>query len=779
MVGVPLGLVNIYGTNFTADAQVLLDGAPLQFSLLESPTELEAEVPDSFDYTAATHTFSVTQASGTSGTVSFVVYNPAQGPQPFAAIPGYDPAYSDSSNLTVCDVNGDGFADAVMPGPTGNNLPSLTVMFGTGNGQLRPPVIISNLPSGPMVCGDVNGDGTPDIVTTVLGTNGAQVVSVLLNDGKGNFTQGPTTPYTGNYPTSLTLIDMDGDGKPDFLFSVQGAIYFMKNLGGGSFAAPVTIATPAPDNDYFSVADFNGDGRPDVLYAATNASTGADQLHLLVNLGGDSFGDSAPVGFGGEAGYFAIGDFNGDGKMDVAMEPQPPYGSPGNVSVQIFFGQGDGAFVAGPTTVIETDALYTVFLVVGDFDGDGVTDLAGENGTTDPGHFEFLWGDGTGNFVRQQVNGPMGLTLSSGDVNGDGIPDVVIPDRFGIISVALGRKDRNFPSLVSFTPDVPNPIAAGDISGNHKLDLLSPGYDPGENTLNPAPGNLYVNQGNSQFVASGAPPPQGLLLADMDGDGIADLIGTDGTSNIIIWKGTGDPNFNSAPIMIPAPLTQTGLNQILIADMDGDGRPDIVLENLVLYNQGNLNFVAVPVTFPYSNSPFVVGDFNHDGISDIAMGSFTLLGQSNRTFKTVMGNGLPLTNGNYAVVGDLNGDGFPDVVSGGNSYPIGVFYGNGDGTFYEQSELNLGPADFSQSLAIADVNGDGKPDIVACLFLSEQCAVFVNDGQGGFQRSYFASGAMSVDLLAADFNGDGKIGLAIANYPTEVSPPNFLVVSHQ
>lgn len=230
MVGVPLGLVNVYGTNFTSDAQVLLDGAPLQFSLLESPTELEAQVPDSFDYTAATHTFAVRQASGTSGTVRFVVYNPAQGPQPFVALPGYDPSGSDSGSLTLCDVNGDGFADAVMPGPSGNNGPSLSVMLGNKSGQLQPAVITYGLAAGPMICGDVDGDGTPDIVTATFDANNNQVISVLLNDGKGIFRQGPTTPYTGNFPTALTLIDVDGDGKPDFLFSVQGAIYFMKNL---------------------------------------------------------------------------------------------------------------------------------------------------------------------------------------------------------------------------------------------------------------------------------------------------------------------------------------------------------------------------------------------------------------------------------------------------------------------------------------------------------------------------------------------------------------------
>jgi len=86
--------------------------------------------------------------------------------------------------------------------------------------------------------------------------------------------------------------------------------------------------------------------------------------------------------------------------------------------------------------------------------------------------------------------------------------------------------------------------------------------------------------------------------------------------------------------------------------------------------------------------------------------------------------------------------------------------------------LNIGPvSDFSQSIVVTDVNGDGRPDIVACLFFSEQCAIYTNDGQGGFQRSYFASGATALELLTAGLTGNGTPGLAITNYS-----PNFLVV---
>lgn len=621
-----------------------------------------------------------------------------------------------------------------------------------------------------------------DIVTTTTGANPGPVISVLVNDGAGNFTQGPTVPYSGNYPVALTLGDMTGDGNLDLIFMVQGSLYYVRNEGGGVFAAPVSIATPAGDNTSMVIADFNEDGKPDIAYAAKNASTGQDQIHLLINKGGGSFVDEVAPGITGEAGYFAEADFNRDGYADLAIEQEASFASFPIVLLQVFFGQGNGTFVAGPQSAMETNAYQTFQLVAGDFDHDGNPDLAGENGDTEPGHIVLLWGNGTGNFTRQQINGPQGFSLTTGDVNGDGIPDILIPDRFGNISIVLGQNNnRTFPSASSFTPNVSTALALGDVTGNGEMDILSPGTDTPFGQTAPVMGDLYLNNGSGQFTMSGNPPAEGLLLADMNGDGRADLIGSDGT-NILIWPGTGDPSFSSSNPSTIAPPAGVAFNPqaMQIADMDGDGRPDIVMPNVILYNNGNFTFTAVQVPFCYTNSPFVIADFNRDGLLDIAMGSCTLLGQPGRTFREVTPNGLNMTGGNFAAVGDFNQDGFPDVVFDGNSYPLIVEYGNGDGTFYEQSMLNVGPtSDFSQAIAVADVNGDGFPDIVACLFFSEQCAIYTNDKQGGFQRSYFASGANAMELLTAPFTSNRTPSLAITNYAVDYRPPNFLVVAHK
>lgn len=782
MVGVPLGTVTVYGTNFSSSAQVYIDGAPSTSTSAGSTTQLQAQVSIAFDNTVGTHTFTVVQGSQTSNAATFVVYSPSQGPEPFTAVPAYFPNGANSELMVMCDVNGDGYADAVMPGPTINNTQSLAIMFGQANGQLGPPVFTTGLSVGAMVCGDVMGDGKTDIVTTVA-VGSSYIISILVNDGKGNFTQGPTVPCPGPCGASLTLADMTGEGNLDLIFTAPGSLYYVKNEGAGVFATPVSIATPAGDNTSLVVADFNEDGKPDIAYPVANASTGQDQMHLLVNQGGGSFVDEVAPGITGEAGYFAAADFNLDGHTDLAIEQEPPFVSFPVVSVQVYFGQGNGTFVAGPQSTMETNAFQTFQLVAGDFDHDGNPDLAGENGDGQPGHIVLLWGDGTGNFTRQQISGPQGFYLTTGDVNGDGIPDILIPDRFGNISVVLGQTNRSFPAVTSYTPNVAGALSVGDVMGNGNLDLLSPGTDTPFDQTGTVLGDLYVNNGSGQFFIGGAPPSQGMILADMNGDGLADLIGSDGT-NILIWQGTGDANFASGnPITIAPPAGVTfGASAMQIADMDGDGRPDIVMPNVILYNQGNFTFTAVQVTFCTVSpcGPFVIGDFNRDGLLDIATGNGTLLGQQGRTFREVAPNGLNMTYGNFATVGDLNQDGFPDVVFGGNGDPLVIEYGNGDGTFYEQSMLNVGPvSDFSQAIVVADVNGDGFPDIVACLFLSEQCAIYTNDRQGGFQRSYFASGAGSTQLLAAPFTSNGTPSLAITNYNVDYAPPNFLVALHK
>src|SRR5208282_134454 len=141
----------------------------------------------------------------------------------------------------------------------------------------------------------------------------------------------------------------------------------------------------------------------------------------------------------------------------------------------------------------------------------------------------------------------------------------------------------------------------------------------------------------------------------LTGKGVFDLLGGP-TANLEIWPNNGSLNFSSSSIT----LQQRSEGPLTIADIDGDGCPDIVALGQIFY--GNCAYQFTPVaTSPTLIAPYVVGDFTGDGKLDIASGAVTYLNMGNRTFQETP-SGLPLSNGAMAVVGDFNGDGKDDVA---------------------------------------------------------------------------------------------------------------------
>jgi hypothetical protein len=769
MVGIPEGLVTVYGTNFTSDAQVFIDGASAETFFQDSGT-LQAQINVDLSLTAGTHQVSVEDAAGTSNSLPLRFYATVQGPQPFVAIPGYSAGpETDPSAITVADLDGDGLDDVILPGiELSDGTPTLAILKGRQNGMLAPVTYINGVSVWGLASGDVNGDGKPDIVVTGFNASGSYVTT-FLNEGQGNFTQISNGSISGPHPGPIALASIYGAGALDLLVSVQApnAILLLQNSGGGNFGTPKAIATTATDNRNFSVADFNSDGLPDVVYTGTNPTTGADQVHILLNQGGGAFSDIAPASLSGISGYISVIDANKDGCPDLAI--QSPIDSTAPLVLQVFLGHCDGTFTLTSSVTIAPAGFAPYHLLAGDFDNDGFPDLAGANGETQPSHVLYLWGDGTGHFTAQQVNGPMGFLATVGDVNGDGIPDVVVPDRFNEVSVSLGRSDRSFPSPLSLAPSNGGIVSIGDVNGDGLPDLLFSG-DP----VAGVPGTVFLNNGHGEFVLSGTVSPNAFLLADVNGDGLADLIGVQGT-NLVIWPGNGNPNFAGSPTTIspPAPAS-VEFGEIQVADIDGDGHPDLIASGVIFFGLGNFQFS--PVQIPLS-APLAIGDFNRDGKLDLAGPTQTLLNQGNRQFTSAASNlnmGVwPLTT---PVVADFNGDGILDVawVEGDSPSIIDIAYGRGDGSFYLQGLVTGG--EYAGGIAVGDFNGDGHPDILTGLMFAQQVALYTNDGQGGFQLSYFASGADTNTLACADLNQDGKTDVVIVNSGLNFRPPNALVI---
>jgi len=764
-VGVPRGSVNVLGQGFTQQSQVLIDGQPAQNSEFINSGTLQAEVNISSNAAPGTHQFSVQDGGKVSNSVPFTVYAQQPGPSVMQAIPGFmvGELEVDAPFIAAADVNGDGLADVIMPGPGLSNSDSIAILDGQADGTLAAAQYIS-IPTAPyaLAVGDVDGNGTADLIsiTSDNGVTSSTTVSILFGDGHGNF-QPPVAQQivSGIYPGPAYLADLDGDGKPDLVLAVENnsgissAIFWLKNTGG-SFAAPIKLATLGSQT--FSIADFNGDGKPDIVYIAPATANSSRTIHILMNQRNDVFRDQVPSGLNGIVGVPNIMDFNLDGIPDLVLEVQQSNGG----QLVSFAGNGDGSF----TKIASINTPGLAQLVTGDFDHDGFPDLAGPTGT-EPSEIMYFFGDGHGNFVQQAVVGPEGQYAAVGDFNGDGLSDVVVPDRFSLVSLALGRADRKFLSALALSPATVTSVSTGDINGDGLPEIFV-----GGDLIDSIPGTVFLNQGNSSFQLAANTDPSSGLLADLTRNGVVDLLG--GNANVEIWPNNGTLSFSPSPIT----LQPSSEGPITVVDMDGDGCADIVALGQISYGNCAYQFTQVAMTNTFS-APYVIGDFNGDGKPDIASGTFIYLNTGNRTFQEEP-NTLPLTNGALAVVSDFNGDGKDDIaINLPDDKLISIYYSKGDGTFYQATVID--PGQQPGAIAVGDFNNDGLADLAVGLLLSQQTSMLLNAGNGQFTRSFFASGASAIAMITSDLNQDGKTDLVIGNFVLSFEPANVDVVFHQ
>jgi FG-GAP-like repeat/FG-GAP repeat len=311
------------------------------------------------------------------------------------------------------DFNGDGKLDLAVAN-TG-----VSILLGNGNGTFRPHVdyTTGNGPASVAV-GDFNSDGKLDLV---VANNGGDV-SILLGNGNGTFR--PHVDYTtGNSPASVAVGDFNGDGKLDLAVANSGASNGISNVsvllgkGDGTFDAAVNYSAGFGANSV-AVGDFNRDGRLDLV--VSNFGTG--NVIVLLGKGDGTF--QTPVDYGTFIPVsVAVGDLNGDGKLDLAVASIPP-GNVGPGTVSILLGNGNGTFQSAVDYSVGSN-LSAVAL--GDFNGDGKLDLAVANSG---GDVSILLGKGDGTFQPpiDYIANLYSYSIALGDFNRDGRLDLAVAD---------------------------------------------------------------------------------------------------------------------------------------------------------------------------------------------------------------------------------------------------------------------------------------------------------------------------------------------------------------
>jgi hypothetical protein len=347
-------------------------------------------------------------------------------------------------------------------------------------------------------------------------------------------------------------------------------------------------------------------------------------------------------------------------------------------------------------------------------------------------------------------------SIVAGDFNGDGILDLAITN-FASNSVTILTGNGGGTFTLASTPTTgtwPYGVAVGDFRGIGKLDLAVANTDSDDVTI-------LLGNGNGTFTPAAASPatgvePYALAVGDFNGDGFLDLAVTNlNSNNVTILLGNGDGTFTPAAA---SPATGSGPIAIAVGDFNGDGKLDLAVTNVnqntvtILLGNGDGTFSPV-APFPATGSkPYAVaaGDFNGDGKLDLAVVNFgsnsvtILLGNGDGTFTPASSS--PATgNGPYAVaVGDFNGDGKLDLaVANENSNTVTVLLGNGDGTFTPDA---LSPATGKNpyALAVGDFNGDGRLDLATANHGSNDVSVLIQAPLAGVSTSLLTFGPQNV-----------------------------------
>jgi hypothetical protein len=613
-------------------------------------------------------------------------------------------------------------------------------------------------PNGGLLIAEVQGASSSfELRLSLFGATGELLVQ---SDGQSIGQQNPVIDQhvAGGATYELEVQCLAGAGSYSLSTSIT------PSTGPGQ---PVPISSSEVNYVPLAVGQFTNYRKLDIV--------AADGVHL--GTGDGTFEAAAPGSAlfdpSEQASAMAVGDFNGDGNLDVAVA------LPANDAVSIAMGNGDGTFQQQLETIGLPAGSDPVAIVAGNFTGTGYTDLAVADAGTNC--VSILQNDGHGNFYILQTI-PVGtepVGLAAGDFEDDGRLDLAVVDiGSSDVTILSNHGDGTFLPLAPLVlPPGSSPMAivAGKF-GTGQVDLAV-----ADSTVGTV--DILLGHGDGTFellvtINVGA-NPVAIVAGDFIGNGITDLATANANSDdVSVLLGNGNGTFQPA---ISTPTGNTPVS-LVAGNFTANGHLDLATGNLdpssgvsnisVLVGKGDGTFEQAHSTATGSGyAAIATGDFTSNGnlgvaVLDTISNSVSILpGNGDGTFQQPLTFALPAGSGASGMVAaDFNGDGRLDLAIAEPALgAVQIFLGNGDGTFEDLAPISVPGA---SSLVAADFTDNGRIDLAVASASMSTVTILMNDGDGTFANTETMALATPfsdpVGIVAGNF-GNGQVDLAVAD----------------